>query len=143
MKLFFCLFTVFVLTTPLLEAQNNLYMPLNIKKAYINGTRNYDGTPGTNYWQNSADYKINVQVLPKDKLLKGSETITYFNNSPDTLKYLVLRLYQNIYQYGAPRDFGITKKDLHDGVKIKELKLNGVSYNPDTSKSVNINATVM
>lgn len=143
MKMFFCLFTVFGLTIPLLEAQNNLFMPLNIKKTYVNGTRNFDGTPGTNYWQNSSDYKINVHILPKDKLLKGSETITYFNNSPDTLKYLVLRLYQNIYQYGAPRDFGITKKDLHDGIKIKELKLNGVGYNPDTSKSVNINATVM
>ncbi len=30
---------------PFLLGQDDLYMPLNIKKAYENGTRNYDGTP--------------------------------------------------------------------------------------------------
>ncbi|MDP3149657.1 MAG: M1 family metallopeptidase [Ignavibacteria bacterium] len=143
MKLFFSLFTVFVLTIPQVEAQNNLYMPLDIKKAYVNGTRNYDGTPGKYYWQNSADYKINVQVFPNEKLLKGTETITYFNNSPDTLKEIVFRLYQNIYQTGAPREFRISKKDLHDGIKISEMKINNVSFDPDTAKTIAFNATVL
>ena len=77
---------------PLIFGQDDLYMPLNIKKAYENGTRNYDGTPGPNYWQNSSDYKINVEIDPQKKMLYGSETITYHNNSPDSLKSLVLRL---------------------------------------------------
>ncbi|MFA6979379.1 MAG: M1 family metallopeptidase [Ignavibacteriaceae bacterium] len=143
MKILTSLLAIIVLTSSVIKSQTSLYIPLDVKKAYTNGTRNYDGTPGKNYWQNSADYKINVQVFPKEKLLKGSETITYFNNSPDTLKNLIVRLYQNIYQYGAPRDFGITKKDLHDGIKIKELKLNGVGINPDTSKSIIVSNTVM
>lgn len=143
MKLIYFLALSVLFTSPPIKAQSSLYMPLDIKKAYTNGTRNFDGTPGKNYWQNSADYKINVQVFPKVKLLKGNETITYFNNSPDTLKELVFRLYQNIYQNGAPRDFGLSKKDLHDGVKIKSIRLNEVSFNPDTVKNVFVNATVM
>lgn len=135
---------VIILFAPwVLKPQSSLYMPHDVRKAYDKGTRNLDGTPGKNYWQNSADYKIHVQVFPKDKLLKGNEAINYVNNSPDTLKYLIVRLYQNIFQYGAPRDFGVSKNDLHDGVKIKSLKLNGVSFNPDTAKNVSINNTVM
>ena len=143
MKLIYLLTLILLFTFPTTKAQSSLYMPLDIKKAYTNGTRNYDGTPGKNYWQNSADYKINVQVFPKEKLLMGNETITYSNNSPDTLKELVFRLYQNIYQNGAPRDFGISKKDLHDGVKIKSMRINEVSFSPDTVKNVFVNATVM
>lgn len=143
MKSFFTFFCCVILFSGLIKAQSSLYVPLDIKKAYENGTRNYDGTPGKNYWQNSANYKISAQIFPKDKLLKGNETITYFNNSPDTLKYLVFRLYQNIYQFGAPREFSINKKDLHDGIKIPKIKLNEVEFSPDTAKSVQINATLM
>jgi hypothetical protein len=135
-------FCVFIFS-PLIKTQSALYVPLDIKKAYEKHTRNYDGTPGKNYWQNSANYMINVQVFPKDKLLKGSETITYFNNSPDTLKFLIFRLYQNIYQLGAPREFSVSKIDLHDGIKIHKIKLNEIEFSPDTTKSVSINATVM
>ncbi len=143
MKSFFIICIFFFFYCSINKAQPSLYIPLDVKKAYENGTRNYDGTPGKNYWQNSANYKISVQVFPKDKLLKGSETITYFNNSPDTLKYLVFRLYQNIFQFGAPREFGINKKDLHDGIKIQKIKLSDVEFSPDTAKNVSINATVM
>ena len=87
--------TIFLIISfhPFLYGQDDLYMPLNIKKAYENGTRNYDGTPGPNYWQNSSDYKIKVEIDPQKKILYGSETITYYNNSPDSLKTLVIRLY--------------------------------------------------
>ncbi|PIQ09427.1 MAG: peptidase, partial [Ignavibacteriales bacterium CG18_big_fil_WC_8_21_14_2_50_31_20] len=128
MKSSFTFVCCMILFSALIKSQTSLYMPLDIKKAYANGTRNYDGTPGKNYWQNSADYKISAQIFPKEKLLKGSETITYFNNSPDTLNYLVFRLYQNIYQFGAPREFGINKKDLHDGIKIHRIKLNEAEF---------------
>jgi len=127
----------------MLHAQSSLYVPRDIKKAYVNETRNYDGTPGKKYWQNSANYRINAQIFPKEKLLIGNESLTYFNNSPDTLKYLVFRLYQNIYQLGAPREFNIDKKDLHEGIKIHKVKLNTLEFVPDTAKSVSITATVM
>ncbi|PIW98094.1 MAG: hypothetical protein COZ80_12350, partial [Ignavibacteria bacterium CG_4_8_14_3_um_filter_37_9] len=44
----------------LIKAQSSLYLPGNLEKAYTNGTRNYNGTPGKNYWQNSANYRISA-----------------------------------------------------------------------------------
>ena len=143
MKLLGAILILILFTVSNIFAQSSLYIPRDVKKAYVNGTRNYDGIPGKNYWQNSANYKIFVEVVPQEKLLRGKETIRYFNNSPDTLKNLVFRLYQNIFQKGAPRDFNIDKRDLHDGMKIQKLKIQGLEYSADTSKSVTINATVM
>ncbi|MEJ7666695.1 MAG: hypothetical protein WKG07_47860 [Hymenobacter sp.] len=45
-----------------------------------------------------------MQALPPARDIKGRETITYFNNSPDTLKSLVIRLMQNIHRPGVARD---------------------------------------
>src|SRR5574344_549915 len=54
--------------------------------------RTASGAPGSQYWQQRADYEINA-YLDEEKLnLKGSETITYYNNSPDELEYLWLQL---------------------------------------------------
>jgi hypothetical protein len=100
-------------------------MPLNIKKAYENGTRNYDGTPGPNYWQNSSEYKIIVEVIPEKKMLCGSESITYHNNSPDTLTFLVIRLYQDIFKFGNARDYSVSKETINDGVKISKTLVRG------------------
>ncbi len=57
--------------------------------------RTGSGAPGHEYWQQQADYKIRVAVDETTQILTGSETITYHNNAPDTLKYLWLQLDQN------------------------------------------------
>lgn len=54
------------------------------------------GAPGPAYWQQRADYVINAEVNDETQTLSGSETITYYNNSPETLTYLWLQLDQNI-----------------------------------------------
>ena len=60
-----------------------------------NSYRTASGAPGHEYWQQKADYKIKA-YLDEDQLnLKGSETITYYNNSPDGLEYLWLQLDEN------------------------------------------------
>ena len=46
-------------------------------------TRSASGKPGHAYWQNSADYTIDVNLNESTKEISGSETITYTNNSPD------------------------------------------------------------
>jgi hypothetical protein len=61
-----------------------------------NGNRSGSGTPGPAYWQQRADYVINAELNDQTQVLSGSETITYFNNSPEPLKYLWLQLDQNI-----------------------------------------------
>src|SRR5688500_8298749 len=104
----FLLLTVtylFIVATHLLPAQStDLYIPLDIQKAYKAGTRTKSGMPGPNYWQNKSEYTIKASLDPATRLLSGEETVTYMNNSPDTLRQLVIRLYPDIFKKGAIRD---------------------------------------
>ena len=61
-------------------------------------TRSASGKPGHAYWQNSADYKIDVNLNESTKEISGSETITYTNNSPDALDFLWMQLDQNLFK---------------------------------------------
>ncbi|PWK53853.1 M1 family metallopeptidase [Pleionea mediterranea] len=63
-----------------------------------NDYRNAAGEPGRDYWQQKVDYKIDVTLLEDKRRLEASETITYTNNSPYTLKYLWLQLEQNRFK---------------------------------------------
>ena len=61
-----------------------------------NEYRNAAGAPGHNYYQQKADYKINVKLDDGSQKITGEETITYTNNSPDALEYLWIQLDQNV-----------------------------------------------
>ena len=61
-----------------------------------NEYRNAAGAPGHNYYQQKADYKIDVEINDATQKLSGKETITYTNNSPDNLEYLWIQLDQNV-----------------------------------------------
>src|SRR4028118_122435 len=63
--------------------------------------RTAGGTPGSKYWQNAADYKIDVSLNELEHSLAGSVLITYKNNSPDKLSFLWLQLDQNIYSLAS------------------------------------------
>lgn len=122
-KIFFAI----ILLTTITQAQNSsIYIPRNIVKAYEKGTRSYDGKPGVNYWINHADYKIQAEVFPKERIVKGTEQIKYYNDSPDTLRRIVLRLYQDIMKKGNSRDDRISPSDETDGVAIDTFMINGV-----------------
>ena len=60
-----------------------------------NAYRTASGAPGHAYWQQRADYVIDVALDEEDRHLTGTVTITYTNNSPDPLRYLWLNLDQN------------------------------------------------
>ncbi|GEA08812.1 aminopeptidase [Alteromonas sp. KUL42] len=60
--------------------------------------RNAAGEPGHQYWQQKVDYDIDVKLLEGKRRIEASETITYHNNSPDTLKYLWIQLDQNKFR---------------------------------------------
>ncbi len=51
-----------------------------------------------NYWQQKVDYKIHVTLNDTSHSLDADETITYFNNSPDTLTYIWFHLWPNAYK---------------------------------------------
>ena len=58
--------------------------------------RTASGYPGHGYWQNRADYTIDVKLNDDNQSIDGFETISYTNNSPDNLNYLWVQLDQNV-----------------------------------------------
>lgn len=60
-----------------------------------NNVRGMDGAPGPEYWQQRVDYDIQCTLDEKNLRLDGSEMITYYNQSPNTLRYLWLQLDEN------------------------------------------------
>jgi hypothetical protein len=73
------------------------FAQLDIELPTPNQYRTAGGAPGSNYYQQKADYKIAITIDDATQRLMGEETITYTNNSPDKLEYLWLQLDQNIY----------------------------------------------
>jgi len=60
------------------------------------------GAPGPAYYQQQADYKINIELDDQNKRIYGDEIVTYTNNSPDNLEYLWVQLDQNIRKKDSP-----------------------------------------
>ncbi|MEK6151704.1 M1 family metallopeptidase [Flavobacteriaceae bacterium 3-367] len=61
-----------------------------------NTYRSASGAPGPDYYQQQADYKMDIELDDKNSRLYGEETITYTNNSPDDLEFLWVQLDQNV-----------------------------------------------
>ncbi|QCK13492.1 M1 family metallopeptidase [Mangrovivirga cuniculi] len=99
--------------------------------------RTASGAPGPEYWQQRADYNIDVTLDDDRQTITGSETITYYNNSPNPLGYLWVQLDQNmratdshtpkvatsgmrdtLYSKWVP---GIELNDYEGGYKIKSV----------------------
>src|SRR5882672_9873149 len=64
-----------------------------------------NGAPAPNYWQNRADYVLQASLDTVNNTLKGSETIRYTNNSPDSLHSLWLQMDQNTYRGDARSNY--------------------------------------
>ncbi|MGG9963520.1 M1 family metallopeptidase [Ferruginibacter sp. SUN106] len=106
-------------------AQQPLFIPQNVKKAFDNGTRSMDGKPGNKYWQNFGRYNISVTTMPPAKGVKGTETITYINNSPNTLTRLTIKLIVNIHSPGTARQGNASADYLTTGIHIDKYTENG------------------
>jgi len=105
----------------------SLGMPLNVRDAYVRGTRSPLGVPGARYWQNSARYAIDLHIDPPGRRVDGSEEIMYTNNSPDTLREIFIKLTQNIHRYGAARENDAPPEYLTDGIVIDSFSINGLA----------------
>jgi len=120
-----------------------LYMPRDVKEAYKNKTRTLSGSPGANYWQNRGVYDIEITLNPPDRSIVGKESLTYTNNSPDTLTYLNFKLLLNEHKPGAAR-LGQTNEDyLTDGIHIDTFSVNGIKQvwsdkNDGTNKLISL-----
>jgi hypothetical protein len=107
------------------NAQQQLFMPQNVKKAFANKTRSMDGKPGSRYWQNYGHYTINITVAPPNKTIRGTETITYINNSPTPISRPVIKLIMNIHSAGAARQQAVAESYLTKGIVIDKFMENG------------------
>jgi hypothetical protein len=94
-------------------------------------TRTASGAPGHAYWQQRADYSIRATLDEANRSITGAETITYHNNSPDTLNYLWVQLDQNIYKPNsdsrttatvASRDAWGKPRGPEDGMKFDSMR---------------------
>ena len=98
-KILYLLALVFLSTTFLIGQENtnkNKFRQLGTELPTPNVYRTASGAPGSQYWQQKADYKIQLELDDKKQQIYGEETITYINNSPDQLEYLWLQLDQNM-----------------------------------------------
>ncbi len=119
-----------------------LPIPRNLQPAYDAGTRALDGQPGPKYWQNTAAYTIAVAFDPATRRVSGTVEIDYQNNSPDSLRALVFKLYPNLYQKGAPRDRRFAPTDVGDGVTLDRLSIGGAAVNLTKLRPDNTNLVV-
>ena len=96
----FNLITLLLLLISFVNAQENLnnskFKQLHEELPTPNVYRTASGAPGHEYYQQKADYEINVELDEKNNIIRGNETIIYTNNSPDILNYLWIQLDQNV-----------------------------------------------
>lgn len=88
---------VFGLMATAQESTNkNPFRQLKQELATPNSYRTASGFPGHEYYQQKADYVMNIEIDDNKQTLSGEETITYHNMSPDALPYLWVQLDQNV-----------------------------------------------
>src|SRR3978361_1130693 len=100
----FLLTAVVAATTSFAQSPSN--SPIKTQDLFANGFytdngnyfRSANGAPGVDYWQNRPDYNIKAAINTETNVLNGNETISYVNNSPDSLSSLWLYLDQNMYK---------------------------------------------
>ena len=76
-----------------------------------NAYRNAAGQPGHAYWQQQVDYSIAVALDEEEQRIAATQTVTYHNNSPDTLSYLWLHLDQNRFRDDSIAEMSRTFED--------------------------------
>src|SRR5258708_2384397 len=92
-----------------------------------NTYRTASGAPGVSYWQQRADYDIDVELNDETQLIAGKETITYFNNAPEAMKYVWLQLDQNNLSDGNMTNKTKTNR-LRDSIPARWFPLAGDTY---------------
>ncbi|QNK03113.1 M1 family metallopeptidase [Dyella telluris] len=103
-----------------------LFAPLSLPDA-PNAFRDGAGKQGPQFWQNRVDYAIQASIDPAKHELRGDETISYTNHSPDALDVLWVQLDQNIYRrdsrgsLSSPRP----RNDFTDGYQIDVVEVDG------------------
>jgi len=108
-----------------ITAQQTAFIP-SVYRMQKSPYRNADGTPGSNYWQNRANYKVAVTLNTKTDVIIGNVVIDYTNKSPNDLSFVWLQLDQNITKKiarAASGMFATNPKKETKGFKLKSVKI--------------------
>ena len=129
MKKWTSLVALLILTLPMLAQQTwqGKFEQLDQQLPTPNSYRSASGAPGINYWQQRADYDIDVELNEDTQLITGKETITYHNNAPEVLRYVWLQLDQNNLSNGNMTDKTETNR-VRDSIPIKFFPLASDTY---------------
>jgi peptidase M1-like protein len=81
-----------------------VFEPASFRRAIERGTRTRTGEPGPKYWTQFARYALRAELDPVAKRLTGDGRVRYQNRSPDTLRFVPVHLYQNLFAPGSARN---------------------------------------
>lgn len=110
---------------------NPVEVPAGFTRAIQRGTRAANGLPGPKYWQQWANYDIRTSVDPAAKTVTGTESIVYYNHSPDTLRTLVVQLILNLHRGEAVRD---EENEVTGGVNLTRVAAAGQALAADAQR---------
>lgn len=120
-----CLIFGFRIPAAAQEKEENVYKrkfeQLDSRIRSPNVYRTASGAPGHLYWQQKADYNIDVTLSDDKQTITGSEIITYTNNSPDMLPYLWIQLDQNRKAIGSDT-YSTETNGIEDHMTIGSLR---------------------
>ena len=147
-------FIIPILLLPFLSFSQSKFAQLGEQLPTPNEYRNAAGAPGHNYYQQKADYKIDLRLDDDKQQIHGVETITYTNNSPDKLTYLWLQLDQNMrsLENSDTRLINVEKmEDFHSIGDVKRLffdfdggfKIEDITSSSGQKMTYSINNTMM
>lgn len=100
-------------------------------------TISWSQKPG--YWQQNADYKIDVSMDVKNYRYNGKQELVYTNNSPDTLTRVFFHLYNNAFQPGSEMDYRVRTISDPDGRMVTKTKVGDKTVNESRIKNLKPN----
>ncbi len=116
--------------------------PRGYQLSVLRGNRSPDGQPGENYWQQFAEYDITATLDPEARKLSAMAKITWYNNSPDTLRRVHLELVQNHHAEGVVRN---RPAEVTGGINLQRVTVNGTEFKEEqvTRNRYTVNGTRM
>ncbi|MBR9989885.1 MAG: M1 family metallopeptidase [Gemmatimonadetes bacterium] len=109
------------------ERARTAVRPVRVSNAFAaaveSGTRTMVGRPGPEYWQQRVEYRIEAELDPATARVRGEQVVVYRNNSSDTLRSVLLHLYQNAFSEGVQR---VRRVPVTGGVGVNRVVVNNV-----------------
>lgn len=145
-KIFLLSLFLLLLFLPKIHSQTNFSFPPNTYRTSENPYYWKNKKPSADYWQQDVYYKIKATLNDSTDIVDGSEDLTYWNNSPDTLAFVFFHLYQDAFQpnsyyanlsknNGQKLSFGRYEKEKL-GLVVSKITINGIELKTETDNTI-------